>query len=373
MASPARDAQRARDARRSGGAEGGVTSAGVIARYGDRLPLTEKTPRISLSEGNTPLIRSVNIGRELGLRELHFKFEGLNPTGSFKDRGMVVAVAKAMEAGSHTLMCASTGNTSASAAAYAGRFGLRCVVLIPAGKIAASKLVQAQVYGARVVAIDGNFDDALEAVRRLSEGAGVTLVNSVNPNRIEGQKTAAFEVVDALGEAPDMLFIPVGNAGNITAYWQGFKEYHADGLCRQLPRMIGAQAEGAAPIVLGEVVADPKTVASAIRIGNPASWEQATTARDESGGSIEAVTDGEILSAQRLLAASEGIFAEPASSASVALLAKMAHGRRVPADASVVCILTGSGLKDPSALEEHLLPPLRLPADARAIAKALKL
>jgi threonine synthase len=364
MARPARDAS---------GAEGGAIPAGVIARYGGRLPLTDKTPRISLNEGNTPLIRSVNIGHELGLRELYFKFEGLNPTGSFKDRGMVVAVAKAMEAGSHTLMCASTGNTSASAAAYAGRFGLRCVVLIPEGKIAPSKLVQAQVYGARVVAIDGNFDDALEVVRRLSESAGVTLVNSVNPNRIEGQKTAAFEVVDALGDAPDMLFIPVGNAGNITAYWKGFKEYHADGLCRQLPRMIGAQAEGAAPIVRGEVVADPKTVASAIRIGNPASWEQATTARDQSGGAIEAVTDGEILSAQRLLAASEGIFAEPASSASLALLAKMAHARRVPADASVVCVLTGSGLKDPSALEEHLLPPLHLPADARAIAKALKL
>jgi threonine synthase len=349
------------------------TQRGVLERYGDRLPLTDKTPRISLCEGDTPLIRSVHIGPELGLRELNFKFEGLNPTGSFKDRGMVVAVAKALEAGSHTLMCASTGNTSASAAAYAGRFGLRCVVLIPEGKIALSKLVQAQVYGARVVAIAGNFDEALEAVRLLSQSAGVTLVNSVNPNRIEGQKTAAFEVVDALGDAPDMLFIPVGNAGNITAYWRGFREYHADGLCTQLPQMIGAQAEGAAPIVLGQVVPDPKTVASAIRIGNPASWEQATMARDESGGAIEAVTDGEILNAQRLLAAREGIFAEPASSASVALLAKMTHAGRVPHDSSVVCVLTGSGLKDPAATEEHLLPPLRLPADARAIAKALKL
>jgi threonine synthase len=364
----------ARPARADAGTTGGrAPQGGVIERYADRLPLTDETPRISLSEGDTPLIRSVHIGPELGLRELHFKFEGLNPTGSFKDRGMVVAVAKALEAGSHTLMCASTGNTSASAAAYAGRFGLRCVVLIPEGKIAPSKLVQAQVYGARVVAIEGNFDDALEAVRLLSQSAGVALVNSVNPNRIEGQKTAAFEVVDALGDAPDMLFIPVGNAGNITAYWRGFREYHADGLCRQLPQMIGAQAEGAAPIVLGQVVPDPRTIASAIRIGNPASWEQATMARDESGGAIEAVTDGEILSAQRLLAAREGIFAEPASSASVALLAKMTHAGRVPHDSSVVCVLTGSGLKDPAATEEHLLPPLRLPADARAIAKALKL
>jgi threonine synthase len=364
----------ARPVRADAAASGGrAPQRGVIERYAERLPLTDSTPRISLSEGDTPLIRSVHIGPELGLRELHFKFEGVNPTGSFKDRGMVVAVAKALEFGSHTLMCASTGNTSASAAAYAGRFGLRCVVLIPEGKIAPSKLVQAQVYGARVVAIEGNFDAALEAVRLLSQSAGVALVNSVNPNRIEGQKTAAFEVVDALGDAPDMLFIPVGNAGNITAYWKGFREYHADGLCRQLPQMIGAQAEGAAPIVWGHVVPDPKTVASAIRIGNPASWEQATMARDESGGTIEAVTDGEILSAQGLLAAREGIFAEPASSASVALLAKMTHAGRVPKDSSVVCVLTGSGLKDPAATEEHLLPPLRLPADARAIAKALKL
>ncbi|MDP9325134.1 MAG: threonine synthase, partial [Candidatus Dormibacteraeota bacterium] len=232
---------------------------GVIERYGEHLPLTARTPRISLNEGGTPLIRSENIGRQLGIRELHFKFEGLNPTGSFKDRGMVVAVAKAMEAGDRTLMCASTGNTSASAAAYAGRFGLRCVVLIPKGKIAPSKLVQAQVYGARVVQVDGNFDDSLECVRELSKVDGVALVNSVNPNRIEGQKTAAFEVVEALGDAPDMLFIPVGNAGNITAYWKGFREYHEAGRVTQLPRMVGAQAEGAAPIVRGQVVANPKT------------------------------------------------------------------------------------------------------------------
>jgi threonine synthase len=351
----------------------GPRARGVIAHFAEYLPLTDRTPRITLGEGGTPLIRSVNIGPRLGLRELHFKFEGLNPTGSFKDRGMVVAVAKAMEDGARTLMCASTGNTSASAAAYAGRFGLRCVVIIPEGKIAASKLVQAQVYGARVVEVDGNFDDALNAVRELDHLEGVALVNSINPYRIEGQKTAAFEVIDELGDAPDFLFIPVGNAGNITAYWKGFKEYEAAGHSTQLPRMVGAQAEGAAPIVRGQVVAKPKTVASAIRIGNPASWEQATTARDQSGGAIEAVTDGEILAAQRLLASSEGIFAEPASAASVALLAKMAHAGRIPNDSRVVCVLTGSGLKDPAALEEHLLPPLRLPADSRAIAKALKL
>jgi threonine synthase len=346
---------------------------GVLARFADHLPLTDRTPRISMGEGGTPLIHSVNIGPGLGLRQLHFKFEGLNPTGSFKDRGMVVAVAKAMEQGARTLMCASTGNTSASAAAYAGRFGLRCVVIIPEGKIAPSKLVQAQVYGARVVEVDGNFDDALNAVRELDHLEGVALVNSINPYRIEGQKTAAFEVIDDLGDAPDFLFIPVGNAGNITAYWKGFKEYQAAGHSSQLPRMIGAQAEGAAPIVLGQIVPEPKTVASAIRIGNPASWEQATSARDESGGAIEAVTDGEILAAQRLLASTEGIFAEPASAASLALLAKMAHARRIPPGSSVVCVLTGSGLKDPAATEEHLIPPLRLPADSRAIAKALKL
>jgi len=362
----------------TGTGNGGASSpegsrAGVIARFADWLPLSEQTPRVTMGEGGTPLIRSVNIGPKLGIKELHFKFEGLNPTGSFKDRGMVVAVARALEKGARTLMCASTGNTSASAAAYAGRFGLRCIVVIPEGKIAPSKLVQAQVYGARVVAIAGNFDEALEAVRELSHHDGVEVVNSINPFRIEGQKTAAFEVMDDLGDAPDFLFIPVGNAGNITAYWKGFNEYHAAGRSTQLPRMIGAQAEGAAPIVKGQVVPHPKTIASAIRIGNPASWEQATTARDASGGAIEAVTDGEILAAQRLLASTEGIFAEPASAASLALLAKMAHARRIPADSRVVCVLTGNGLKDPTAAEEHLVAPLQLPADARAIAKALKL
>ncbi|MHB8508677.1 MAG: threonine synthase [Candidatus Dormibacteria bacterium] len=346
---------------------------GVIARYPEYLPLNPATPRISLGEGGTPLIRSVNIGPRLGLADLHFKFEGLNPTGSFKDRGMVMAVARALEEGSSTLICASTGNTSASAAAYAGRFGLRAVVVIPDGKIAPSKLVQAQVYGARVVALEGNFDRALEVVRELADRFAVTLVNSVNPDRIQGQKTAAFEVVDALGDAPEFLFIPVGNAGNITAYWKGFNEYLEAGMSTRLPRMVGAQAEGASPIVRGQVVENPQTIASAIRIGNPASWEQATTARDASGGAIEAVTDGEILAAQRLLASTEGIFAEPASSASLALLVKMVTARRVPLESQVVCVLTGSGLKDPAATEEHLVAPLRLPADAAAVAKALKL
>src|SRR5438309_6096414 len=348
-------------------------AVGVIDRYADFLPLTDKTPRIALLEGSTPLIPSTNIGPRLGLAHLYFKFEGLNPTGSFKARGMVVAVAKAIEEGSTTVICASTGNTSASAAAYAGRFGLRSVVVIPEGKIAPSKLVQAQVYGARVVALDGNFDDALEVVRQLSQDYPVTLVNSLNPYRIEGQKTAAFEIVDALHDAPEYLFIPVGNAGNITAYWKGFKEYQDCTRATRLPHMIGAQAEGAAPIVRGQVVPNPKTIASAIRIGNPASWEQATMARDESGGVIESGTGGEIITAQRLLASSEGIFAELASSATVALLVTMLNARRLPADATVVCVLTGSGLKDPAATQEHLLPPLQLPAEARAIAKALKL
>ena len=344
---------------------------GIIARYADFLRLTDKTPRISLNEGSTPLIASANIGPELGL-DLHFKFEGLNPTGSFKDRGMVVAVAKALEEGSRTVICASTGNTSASAAAYAGRFGLRAIVVIPEGKIAPSKLVQAQVYGARVVEVDGNFDSALEVVRELCRQFPVTLVNSVNPNRIEGQKTAAFEVVDDLGDAPDMLFIPVGNAGNITAYWRGFKEYLEAGRATRLPQMVGAQAEGAAPIVLGQVVAHPKTVASAIRIGNPASWEQATSARDESGGAIEAVTDGEIIAAQRLLASQEGIFAEPASSASLALLVKMAHARRVPPGPRS-CVSHRQRAQGPRRARG---PPLATTAASRrraVVAKALKL
>jgi threonine synthase len=286
---------------------------------------------------------------------------------------MVVAVAKALEAGSEAIVCASTGNTSASAAAYAARFGLRAIVVVPAGKIAPGKLVQAQVYGAKVLAIPGNFDRALEAVRQLCERYPVTLVNSVNPHRIEGQKTAAFEIVDELGDAPEVLAIPVGNAGNITAYWKGFREYYADGMCSRLPRMIGGQAEGAAPIVHGQVVERPRTVATAIRIGNPASWRGAVEARDQSEGLIDAVSDGEILTAQRWLASSEGIFAEPASAASLAVLAKSVRSGAVAPGARAVCVLTGSGLKDPEAARKDLPPPVRVDEDAENIARLLKL
>ena len=347
--------------------------AGVIARYAARLPIGERTPRITLNEGGTPLIESTTIAAALRLASLYFKFEGLNPTGSFKDRGMVVAVARAIEAGSEAIVCASTGNTSASAAAYAARFGLRAIVVVPSGKIAPGKLLQAQIYGAKVLAIKGNFDRALQAVRDLCERYPVTLVNSVNPDRIEGQKTAAFEVVDELGDAPDVLAIPVGNAGNITAYWRGFREYHADGLCSRLPRMVGGQAEGAAPIVLGHPVARPRTVASAINIGNPASWESAIAARDESEGLIDAVTDSEILTAQRWLASAEGIFAEPASAASLAVLAKSVRNGGVAPGSRVVCVLTGSGLKDPDAARRDLAAPVLVDEDVENIARLLKL
>jgi len=346
---------------------------GVIDRYREWLPVTERTPPVSLLEGSTPLLPSRTIGAALGLRRLYFKYEGLNPTGSFKDRGMVVAVAKAMEEGARVLVCASTGNTSASAAAYAASQRLRAIVVVPAGEIAMNKLSQALMYGAKVVALRGNFDGALAVVRELAATYPVALVNSVNPHRLEGQKTAAFEIVDALGDAPDYLVLPVGNAGNITAYWRGFKEYHAAGRCRVLPRMVGAQAEGAAPIVKGRVFKRPRTVASAIRIGNPASWEGATLARDESGGLIDAVTDTEILQAQIWLAASEGLFAEPASCAPLALLARLAREGRVEKDSTSVVVLTGSGLKDPDAALNNVEPPIELDGDARALAKVLKL
>jgi len=348
-------------------------AVGVIDRYRDWLPVTETTPAVTLQEGSTPLVASRNIGPALGLRRLYFKYEGLNPTGSFKDRGMVVAVAKAMEDGVRVLVCASTGNTSASAAAYAASQRLRAIVVVPAGKIAMSKLSQALLYGAKVVALRGNFDAALETVRELAGQYPVALVNSVNPHRLQGQKTAAFEVVDALGDAPDYLVLPVGNAGNITAYWKGFKEYREAGRCSVLPRMVGAQAEGAAPIVAGRPVARPRTVASAIEIGNPASWEGATTARDESGGLIDAVTDTEILQAQIRLASTEGLFAEPASCAPLALLVRLVRDGRVERDSTTVVVLTGSGLKDPDAALGNVEPPIELDGDARAIAKALKL
>jgi threonine synthase len=346
---------------------------GVIARYREHLPVGPATPEIDLQEGSTPLVPSRNIGKALGLKNLYFKYEGLNPTGSFKDRGMVVAVAKALEAGSRVLMCASTGNTSASMAAYAARAGVRAIVVVPSGEIAMNKLSQALMYGAKVIALKGNFDTALETVRDLTSRYNVALMNSVNPNRLEGQKTAAFEIVDVLGDAPDYLILPVGNAGNITAYWKGFREYHAAGRSTRLPRMVGAQAEGAAPIVSGHPVAQPKTVASAIRIGNPASWEGATSARDESGGMIAAVTDTEILSAQVQLASSEGLFAEPASAAPLALLFRLVREGKIAKDAITVVVLTGSGLKDPDAALKNVEPPIELDGDARTLAKVLKL
>ena len=346
---------------------------GVIARYREHLPVGPSTPEVDLHEGSTPLVPSLNIGRALGLERLYFKYEGLNPTGSFKDRGMVVAIAKALEAGSRVVICASTGNTSASMAAYAARTGLRAIVVVPSGEIAMNKLSQALMYGAKVVALKGSFDDALEAVRDLTSRYPVALMNSVNPDRLEGQKTAAFEIVDVLGDAPDYLVLPVGNAGNITAYWKGFREYHSAGRSTRLPRMIGAQAEGAAPIVTGHPIAHPRTVASAIRIGNPASWEGATSARDESDGLIAAVTDTEILAAQIRLANTEGLFAEPASAAPLALLIRLVMEGKIEKDSTTVVVLTGSGLKDPDAALKNVEPPIELDGDARTLAKVLKL
>lgn len=320
---------------------------GIIDRYRSFLPVSKSTPVITLGEGNTPLIKLHGALAEAVSVDLYVKYEGLNPTGSFKDRGMTMAVTKAVEEGSTTVMCASTGNTSASAAAYARRAGLDAVVLIPEGNIALGKLSQALMHGARVIAIRGNFDDALRLVRELTEKHPITLVNSVNPYRIEGQKTAAFEICDELGgKAPDFLAIPVGNAGNITAYWKGFKEYQAAGRSSSLPRMLGFQAAGAAPIVDGHPIANPETLATAIRIGNPASWQGATTARDESNGLIDKVTDEEIIEAYSLLAR-EGVFCEPASAASVAGVLKLARSGYFSGGEQVVCVLTGHGLKDP--------------------------
>ncbi len=345
---------------------------GVLNRYRDLLPVTSDTPLITLGEGDTPLVRSRALEGELGCAKLHFKLEGCNPTGSFKDRGMVVAVAKAVENKSPSIMCASTGNTSASAAAYGARFGLKTIVIIPKGKIAMGKLAQALIYNAQIIGIKGNFDQALKIVRILTEKYPITLVNSLNPHRIEGQKTAAFEIVDALGDAPDYLFLPVGNAGNITAYWKGFAEYHKIGKASHTPKMMGFQAAGAAPIVLGKIVKHPRTIATAICIGNPASWQKAVTARDESGGIIDCVTDDEIMNAYRLAAAREGIFIEPASAASLAGLLKLAQ-RQSFAGKRIVCIFTGTGLKDPAVPAKYAQPPIELPADLGEIEKALNL
>ena len=325
---------------------------GLINKYKSFLPVSDNTPIITLNEGNTPLIEAKNLPNIIGLDiKLYFKYEGLNPTGSFKDRGMTMAVSKAKEEGSNAVICASTGNTSASAAAYAARANMKSFVLIPDGHIAMGKLSQAMMYGATIIAIDGNFDEALCAVREISSKYPVSLVNSVNPYRIEGQKTGAFEIVDDLGNSPDYHFIPVGNAGNITAYWKGYKEYFKANKCDKLPKMMGIQASGAAPIVLGHKVDNPETVATAIRIGNPASWKFAEAARDESKGMIDMTSDEEILSAYKLLAKHEGIFAEPASCASLAGLIKFKD--KIEPKSTVVCILTGNGLKDPNSAIEY--------------------
>ncbi len=320
---------------------------GVIEAYRERMPVTDETPVVTLLEGGTPLVPAPRLSERVNA-DVHLKVEGLNPTGSFKDRGMTVAISKAVEEGTKAVVCASTGNTSASAAAYAARAGLVAAVLIPEGQVALGKLAQALIHGARVVQIRGSFDDALDLVRRLGDRGGVTIVNSINPYRIEGQKSAAFEICDTLGDAPDVHSIPVGNAGNITAYWKGYREYHGDGLSTRLPRMLGWQAAGSAPIVIGEPVLHPETIATAIQIGNPASWEGAMAARDESGGDIGMVTDAEILQAYRLLASLEGVFVEPASAASVAGLLKAAAAGAIGRGETVVCTVTGHGLKDPN-------------------------
>jgi threonine synthase len=325
---------------------------GLIEAYRPWLPVSESTPVVTLLEGNTPAIPAPAIAAAIGRGvKVFVKYDGLNPTGSFKDRGMTMAISKAKEAGAKAVICASTGNTSASAAAYARRAGLRCFVVLPEGYVALGKLAQSLVYGAEVIALNGNFDDCLGIVRQMAETHPVTLVNSVNPYRLEGQKTAAFEIVDTLGDAPDWLCIPVGNAGNISAYWMGFCQYHQQKKCSKLPRMMGFQAAGAAPLVTGQPVDEPQTLATAIRIGNPASWEKAIAAQQDSQGQFRAVTDAEILEAYRFLASREGIFCEPASAASVAGLLKVKDD--VPDEAIVVCVLTGNGLKDPDCAIQH--------------------
>ncbi|MCW2666607.1 MAG: threonine synthase [Frankiales bacterium] len=345
---------------------------GLIEEYRDRLPVTMDTPVITLREGATPLVPAPVLSELTGC-DVHLKVEGANPTGSFKDRGMTMAISKALEEGSKAVICASTGNTSASAAAYAARGGMTCAVLVPHGKIAMGKLAQALVHGARLLQVEGNFDDCLDLCRVLSTDYPVSLVNSVNPYRIEGQKTAAFEVCDVLGGAPDVHCLPVGNAGNITAYWKGYGEYAADGTTSSRPRMLGFQAAGAAPIVNGAPVKSPQTIATAIRIGNPASWPQALDARDESGGDIASVTDRQILSAYRLLAQREAVFVEPASAASVAGLLQARAAGLVSAGERVVCTVTGNGLKDPEWAISGAPKPVVVAATADAAAAALGL
>lgn len=346
---------------------------GVIAEYADRLPIADGDPVITLGEGGTPLLDSPALSSRTGAR-VHVKVEGANPTGSFKDRGMTTAISKVVADGTEMVVCASTGNTSASAAAYAARAGLGCAVVLPAGKIAAGKLAQAVVHGAQLIAVDGNFDDCLRIVRSLAQSYPVALVNSVNPYRLQGQKTAAFEVVDALGDAPDIHVLPVGNAGNISAYWMGYREYASDGPASRTPQMWGVQADGAAPFVKGEPIEFPETIATAIRIGSPASWDLAVAARDDSGGRIDAVSDAQILDAQALLAREQGVFVEPASAASIAGLLVRAEAGDVPADAVVVCTVTGNGLKDTAtALGSREIVPEVVGTDPADTARALGL
>jgi threonine synthase len=357
-------------------------SRGVIDRYRAWLPVDETTPLVSLGEGNTPLIHSPRLSEVIGRAgEVFIKFEGLNPTGSFKDRGMTVAVSKAVEAGAHALICASTGNTSASAAAYAARAGIQCVVILPAGKIARGKLVQAHAYGATVVAIDGNFDDALRIVRELGARRDFVIVNSINPDRIAGQTTAAFEIVDELGDAPDFHLLPVGNAGNITAYWQGYRKYREAGRSARLPVMLGFQAAGAAPVFHNRVIEVPETIASAIRIGNPASWQGAKDALSQSHGAIDVVSDEEIVAAQSWLARHEGIFVEPASAAPIAGLFKCADAARnpsyslgkIPPGSRLVCTVTGHGLKDPDVVSDRMVSARSVAATTEAVLCAIDL
>ncbi len=343
---------------------------GLIKKYKKYLPVTEKTPDITLLEGDTPLIKSTNLSKELGL-DLYFKYDGLNPTGSFKDRGMVMAVAKAVEEGSKAIICASTGNTSASAAAFAARYNLDCYVLIPDGNIAMGKLAQALMYGAKVISIEGNFDDALNIVRDIAKTEPITLVNSVNPYRLQGQKTAAFEVCDELGKAPDYLAIPVGNAGNISAYWMGFNEYKNDDKINNLPTLLGFQAEGAAPIVKNEVVKDPQTIATAIKIGNPASWDKAVNALKESNGQINAISDEKILEAYKMLASREGIFAEPASCITLAGVLNLKEKGVFKGGETVVCVLTGNGLKDPTTSLSQIPTPQKIKATKENVMKLI--
>ncbi len=345
---------------------------GLIEAYRDRLPVTDATPVITLYEGGTPLVPARVLSERTGC-EVYLKVEGANPTGSFKDRGMTMAISKAAEEGAQAVICASTGNTSASAAAYAARAGMTCAVLVPQGKIALGKMAQALVHGAKLLQVDGNFDDCLELAQKLSVDYPVALVNSVNPDRLQGQKTAAFEICDVLDGPPDVHCIPVGNAGNITAYWMGYQEYAADGTVSGTPRMFGFQAAGAAPIVRGAPVARPTTIATAIRIGNPASWKRAEQARDESGGLIDAVTDRQILECYRILARHEAVFVEPASAASVAGLLMTAADGRLPAGSRVVCTVTGNGLKDPEWAISGAPKPITVPVDGQAAAVALGL